>query len=112
MTDKELETAQKVLEEKLARLPKKRWSIVKNIVVVTALMLAMPFIPMKGGGNLIEWIGFKNAIISCFLFYLFTVIAAIYQHNRKVDYEVSDLEVEIEIIKRKRNQLEDNRNGI
>lgn len=102
MTDKQLESAQKVLEEQLSKLPKKRWSIVKNILVVTALMLAMPFIPLKGGGNLIEWIGFKSALVSCFLFYIFITIAAIYQHNRKVGYEVSDLEVEIEIIKRKR----------
>lgn len=104
MTERELEAEQKVLEEKLAKLPEKRWSIAKNIVMVTLLMLVMPFIPMKSGGNLIEWIGFKSAIICCFLFYIFLVIATIYQNNRKVDYEISDLEVEIEIIKRKRIQ--------
>ncbi|NNT73255.1 hypothetical protein HKT18_13605 [Flavobacterium sp. IMCC34852] len=112
MTKTELEAEQKVLEEKLAELPKKRWNIVKNIVVVTLLMIAMPFLPMKGGGNLIEWIGFKSAIVSCFLFYIFIVVAAIYQNNRKVDYEISSLEVDIETIKRKRIQLDDERNGI
>jgi hypothetical protein len=112
MTEAEMEAKIKEMEAQLAILPRKKWNVIKNIVLAGIAVVVLPFMPGRHGTTTVEDFGLKNTIIFGAFFYIVLVAWAINANNRKVEYEISSLEVDIETLKRKKRELLDKGNSI
>lgn len=112
MTEAEMEAKIKEMEVQLAILPRKKWNVIKNIVLAGIAVVVLPFMPGRHGTTTVEDFGLKNTIIFGALFYIVLVVWAVNANNRKVEYEISSLEVDIETLKRKKKELLDKGNSI
>ena len=107
MTEKELESKIMEMEAQLAILPRKKWNVIKNIILAGIAVVILPFVPGRHGTTTVEDFGLKNTIVFGALFYIVLVVWAVNANNRKVEYEISSLEVDIETLKRKKKELID-----
>ena len=112
MTEAEMEAKIKEMEAQLSILPRKKWNVIKNIILAGIAVVVLPFVPGRHGTNTVEDFGLKNTIIFGALFYVVLVVWAVIANNRKVEYEISSLEVDIETLKRKKRELLDKGNSI
>jgi hypothetical protein len=112
MTEAEMEAKIKEMEAQLVILPRKKWNVIKNIVLAGIAVVVLPFMPSRHGTTTVEDFGLKNTIIFGALFYIVLVVWAVNANNRKVEYEISSLEVDIETLKRKKKELLDKGNSI
>lgn len=104
-TEKELDEQIKQLEEKLVKTPKKKWQVLRLIFVGIFFPFVGPYIPFRTG-TLAERMGYnKSALIFGAMFLIAVPIISI-MHFQKVDFEINDIEVDLELLKRKKQQAE------
>ncbi|TRX16375.1 hypothetical protein FNW25_08805 [Flavobacterium franklandianum] len=70
-------------------------------------IVILPFVPGRHGTSTVEDFGLKNTIVFSAIFYIVLVVLAINANNRKVEYKISSLEVDIETLKSKKSELID-----
>ena len=97
------ESSERELEEQLKKLPKEKWKIWRLIAVGIILPFVGPYIPLRKG-MLADRMGFENSSLLfgglCIVF----IPIACYMHFQKVNNQISDVECDLEILKRKNKQ--------
>ena len=104
------ESKEQELEEQLKKLPKEKWKIWRLIAVGIFLPFVGPYIPLRKG-MLADRMGYKESALLFGLILLFAVPIGCYMHFQKINDEISDVECELEILKRKKQQEINNENS-
>lgn len=102
-TEETLDTQQKQLEEQLAKLPKKRWGILKLVAVGLISPFILPYIPLRRG-TLAERMGYTDAVLLFGLIFIIVVPFACYKHIQKINNQKHDIEFDLQRLKRKQQQ--------
>ncbi len=90
---------QKMIEEQLAKLPRRKWSIWKFIVVSVIVMFVGPYIPVRKG-SLESNFGYDEAFLFFVALFIFVVPGAVYLHFKDINDEISDLQWELVRLKK------------
>lgn len=98
-----LEQQKKELEEKLSKLPRKKWAVIKLIFVSIAMTFVGPYIPMRKG-TLESRMGYNDSVMLFAAIFIIVVPIACYMHFQKINSEIWDMEWELENVNRKINK--------
>ena len=107
--DKDVEIKKKELNEQLINLPKKKWQIVRLIIVGIFLPFVGPYIPLRKG-SLTERMGYHDAVLLFAVICVIFIPIACYMHIQKINNEILEVELELELLNRKKQideQLKD-----
>lgn len=104
-TVKELEEQIKQLEEKLVKTPKKKWQVLRLIFVGIFFPFVGPYIPFRTG-TLAERMGYNKSALLFGAIFLIAVPVGCIMHIQKIDFEINDIEVDLELLKRKKQLAE------
>ena len=100
--DETSEVEEKELEKKLKDLPKEKRKIWRLITFGVVLPFVGPYIPIRKG-MLVDRMGFENSFMLFGLISLIFIPICCYIHFQKVNSQISDVECDLEILKRKNN---------
>lgn len=90
---------EKQIEEKSNALEKLRKDIPKMIVLVIVVMFALPYIPLRRG-RLIDQYGYVNSLLFEVAVFIIAIPLATVFTFKKMNDEISQLEVDLEFQKR------------
>lgn len=90
---------EKQIEEKTKALIKLKKDIPRMIILVIVLMFILPYLPLRNG-RLIDQYGYVNALIFEAAVFIIVIPLVTVFTIRKMDEEISQLELDLEIKKR------------
>lgn len=97
------ENKKRELEEQLKNLPKEKWKIWRLIAVGIIMPFVGPYIPMRRG-MLADRMGYQNSALMFGGLCIVVIPIACYMHFQKINNQISDIECDLEILKRKNKQ--------
>ncbi|MES2574364.1 MAG: hypothetical protein V4572_05450 [Bacteroidota bacterium] len=97
---KTLYNKEKELEEQLKKLPKEKWKIWRLIAVGILTPFVGPYIPMRRG-TLAERMGYQDAFLMFALICVIFIPYACYAYIQKINNEIFEVELELELLNRK-----------
>jgi hypothetical protein len=99
-----LEQQKKLLEEKLAKLPRKKWAVFKLIFFSIIITFFGPYIPIRKG-SLESRMGYHDSVMLFGVIFIIIVPVACYWHFKEIDSEIWETAWEIENINREINKI-------
>lgn len=104
--EQNIQEQEKKLEKSLAELPKRKWEILPAIIICIIATFVLPYFPFRTG-TLAERLGYNNSVIIFGILFLITVPIGCFMHFQKINYKINDIEVDLEILRRKKKQREE-----
>lgn len=100
---------EKHLERQLIELPKKKWGVLKLILIGIIGPFLLPYIPMRRG-SMWDKMGYEDAVLSFGLIYLAVIPFACYMHFQKVNEEIFEVERKLRHLRFKQKESEESNN--
>lgn len=100
---------EKHLERQLIELPKKKWGVLKLILIGIIGPFLLPYIPMRRGSMFYK-MGYEDAVLSFGLINLAVIPFACYMHFQKVNEEIFEVERKLRHLRFKQKESEDSNN--